>query len=127
MHELTIVSSLIGEVLNIAHKNNLKKVEKIVVEIGELTFLSEDSLRLTFEILREEYDVVNSAELEIHKIPAKLMCERCGYSGRLESKIDEDNTYHFYLPILTCPTCGSELRVVEGRDCVLRKIIFFSD
>lgn len=119
-----MIFSLIEEVLKIADENKFKKVEKIVLEIGELTFLSEESLKLTFEILKENYDVLKESSLEIQKATAKLQCENCSFSGNL--KLAYDPIYHYYLPTLKCPECGQELKIVEGKECIIKKIFFIS-
>jgi len=124
LHEISVMNSVVAEVIKIMEERGFKGVEKIVLDVGALTFLNEEALKFAFDVIKEDLEGFSGAELVINIIPAEVLCENCGYRG--DVNVEEDSFYHFALPTLKCPRCGSEVRIVGGRDCVIRKITFLS-
>jgi hydrogenase nickel incorporation protein HypA/HybF len=110
-----IVQSILGE----AEKNNLKKVSKIILEVGELTFLGEEQLKFCFDVLSKG-NILEEAEFVIKSIKPEIKCNACGFSGDLEYQESEE--MHFRLPKFTCPKCDSKIEIIKGKDCILREI-----
>lgn len=94
MHEVSIVQSLINIVCNKAEENNLKKINKISVKIGELSGVLEDSIRFAYKSISKD-TIVESAELVIEKVEATAQCDCCNISFKIS---------HFNK---LCPNCQS--------------------
>ncbi len=118
MHEFSTMQNILNTILDEAYKYKAKKINKIVIEIGELTFLAEEQLKFAFEILKEG-TIFENAELIIKKLDAKIRC-KCGYEGKVKYAIKED--FHLYFPILKCPICGGEVEIIKGRECLVKKV-----
>ena len=64
MHEWYITKELLDQVCTQAKENNINKVTKVQVELGEDGHITEDSLRFCFQLLSEK-TVVEEAVLEV--------------------------------------------------------------
>jgi len=117
MHEVSVMAQIVDEILKIAGKNRAESVEKVVLEVGDLTFLGTEQLRFAYAVLSQDSILRNSA-IVIRKIKGRIKCQSCGYEGALGEK---GGISHFS-PIFTCPKCGGKVTVVSGRECVLRSM-----
>lgn len=76
MHEVSIM----GEVFDIIEDNvkshNIKKVNKVVIDIGEFTCVEENSLRFSFDTMKIG-TVCEDSDFIINKIPATAKCDDC--------------------------------------------------
>jgi len=118
MHEFSTMQAIVNAILEEAKKLNAKEISKVVLQIGELTFLGEEQLKFAFEILKED-TIMKNAELIIEKIEAKVKC-KCGYVGNIEYGIKEE--FHIAFPILRCPKCGGEVEILKGRECLIKSV-----
>ncbi len=118
MHEFSTMQQIVGAIIEEANKYKAKEVSKVVLQIGELTFLGEEQLRFAFDILKEG-TIMQNAELVIEKIKAEVRCE-CGYQGSIEYGLKEE--FHLMFPILKCPKCGNEVEIVRGRECLVKSV-----
>ena len=119
MHEFSVSSEIVKNVLDAARKNKGEKVLSVQLEIGELAFLNEE--QVTFWI-RELFkgSVAEGAEVEIKTINARIHCKTCGYKGGIRS--DQENSLR-HLALCSCPKCNSfQFKIEKGRECILRKI-----
>ena len=119
MHEFSIMSQIVQAILNEAKKNQLKTISKVILEVGELTFLGEEQLRFCYDVLSKD-NLLHSSELVIEKVEPEIECTECGFSGNLEYL--EADEFHFRLPKFTCPECDSKVDIIKGKDCVIREI-----
>jgi hydrogenase nickel incorporation protein HypA/HybF len=119
VHELSIVTGIIDAVREAIKDRDIEAVEEVVVEIGELMFLSPDQMRFVYEALTENTPLQGS-RLTIVISRARISCEKCGYEG--EITVEEDPLYHYVMPIFSCPECGGSVRITGGRDCYLREV-----
>lgn len=70
-----------------------------------------DLLRQAFEVLREEIDLIVTAELVVHEVPLVVHCAACGIDSELERFVFQ------------CPRCDStRLDVLQGEDLLLRDV-----
>lgn len=119
-HEMSVAESIAVTVLRNARAQAAIKVEKISLEIGELTFLNPDQVTFWLRELFKDSEA-RDAEIEWKTVPAKARCKACGYEGPLEVK--DDPLLHTSLPVFACPRCGKGgLEIVEGKDYVIRSI-----
>jgi len=118
MHEFSTMTGIVNAVREVGKKHNASAVTKVILEIGELTFLGEEQLRFAFDVLTKNTEV-DGAELVIEKVRPKVRC-LCGYEGDVE--YDEKEEFHIQFPILKCPVCGSDVEITSGRECLIRNI-----
>ena len=50
MHEVSVMSSIIEQVLNELDKHEVERVEEVELVVGELTFLGHEQLLFAYEI-----------------------------------------------------------------------------
>jgi hydrogenase nickel incorporation protein HypA/HybF len=119
MHEFSIASDIVRNVLDTVDKNEGKKVLSIDLDIGELALLSVE--QVTFwvkELLKES--IAEGAKVRVKTIKAKVTCEACGHKGGIKS--DQGDPFRHFVP-LSCSKCGSfQVKIEKGRECFLRKI-----
>ena len=95
---------------------------KVVVELGELTYLNPEQVKFGFEVLSKD-TIAENAEIIFEIIPGKIKCFNCGYEGEIIR--DEDSIDHSFISsiMLKCPKCGStETDIVGGNDSIVKNI-----
>lgn len=117
MHEFSIMSQIVDTILSELEGRDVERVETVVLEVGELTFLGRDQLSFAFKVLTER-NFLNGAEIDITVRKAEVKCPECGYVGGIEYN-DEG---HMSLPVLICPKCGARPNVTRGRECNISKV-----
>ena len=111
MHELGIVYEVIKIVDNFVEQNNLKKVEKIILEIGELSqaiprFIEECYPAAVSESAYEE------TKLEIQVLPANGQCREC------------NEVYNIIEYRKICPKCaGEKYNIISGEEFNIKEIV----
>jgi len=111
MHELGLISAVVTTVEKIMKEENLTTVEKIVLQVGELSgviprYVEECYPAAVYKTPLEK------TKLEMEVIPGIVRCKKCGeeFSG--------------YLHNLKCPKCGSEeLVALSGREFIIKEIL----
>jgi len=110
MHELSVCQDLMRQVAKVAADNDASAVERIVLQIGELSGVEPPLLQRAFSIARAG-TVAEHAELEIRTGPVVVHCLECG--GR--SAVPPNR--------LLCTYCGEwRVRVVEGEELLLLSV-----
>ncbi len=118
MHEFSTMQQIVYAIIEEARRYKAKEVSRVILQIGELTFLGEEQLKFAFDILKED-TIMENAELVIEKIKAEVRCE-CGYQGGIEYGLKEE--FHLMFPILKCPRCGKEVEIIRGRECLIKSV-----
>jgi len=119
MHEFSISSEIVKTVLDTAEKSHGKKVLSIQLEIGELTLLNGEQVAFWVEELFKS-SVAEGAEVKIKTIKSQIHCKACGYRGGM--RLDQEDSFQHLIPP-TCPRCnGIQIKIVKGRECILRRI-----
>lgn len=116
MHEFSVMSQMVELILAEAKKREAECIEQVNLEVGEFTFLAEEQLRFTYEILTKG-TIGENSNLVITSVKGKIRCD-CGYEGGPE--LPEE--IHMLFPILKCPKCGKIAQVKEGLGCTIRNI-----
>ena len=83
MHEVSIIQNVISIVSEKASENNLEKVNKVSLKIGELSGVHEDSLRFAFNAVSKD-TIACGAELIIEKVEATAKCNSCNISFKID-------------------------------------------
>jgi hydrogenase nickel incorporation protein HypA/HybF len=104
MHELSLSQSITELVVETAQREQVARVLRVVIELGEAASVDAEALAFCFPITTAE-TVAAGAELVINRVPLRARCEACG---------------QVFAPanlIAPCPSCGSYAReVLEGRE-----------
>ena len=95
----------------------IQRVNEVMLDIGELTFLGREQLEFCYGIIAEE-NRLRGSKLTIHTVPAEVFCAECDYSGPIEYFRE----FHLETPILSCPKCGHTVEIVKGRECSVRSV-----
>jgi hydrogenase nickel incorporation protein HypA/HybF len=118
LHEFSIAKELVNSILEEARVNNVIKVIRVELEIGEVSFIQDEQLIYSFDVIKAEQPLINEAVLTITKKDLLVECPSCGYKGRS----DYDDQYHFAVPILRCPECERGVNIIEGKDVLIKNI-----
>ncbi len=123
MHELSIITGIIDVLLKeIDRLENqdgqvIEKVNEVVLEIGDLTFLGKEQLEFCYNIMTEKNRLAGS-KLVMRTIPGEVRCDHCGYSGPIEFYKE----FHLETPILACPECKDRVKIIKGQECSIRSM-----
>ena len=110
MHELGLSDALLRMVRDIVKKEELTHVEKITLEIGELSGVVPRYMADCWEAVVDGTEYAGT-KLVIDTVPVIASCMDCDE----EFRIDVND--------MRCPFCGSRsLTPVSGRDMTLREI-----
>lgn len=118
MHEYSIMADIVKAALASLEKYDVENVEAVFLEVGELTFLNPVQLKFCYNILVKDNLLVNSS-LRITQKKAEIQCKSCGYKGNMKERPQED---HFRVPIISCPKCEGEIKLLSGRECTIKSI-----
>lgn len=119
MHEFSITSQIVQNVLAEAEKRGAKKVTEVNLTIGKLTFLGLEQVRFAYEVLTKG-TIAEGSRLVIEEQEGFVKCSNCGYQGGF--KYEDDPMYHVPVPTLKCPKCGSTVSIASGKECTIRNI-----
>ncbi|MDA8141895.1 MAG: hydrogenase maturation nickel metallochaperone HypA [Desulfobacteraceae bacterium] len=107
MHELPITETILKIVLAHAEKNDVRRIMRIHLQVGQLSDLQDDWMQRYFDHLSRG-TVAEDAKLQIERTPIRLMCEACGteYTAASADQVDQP-----------CPQCGQkDSRLIGGRE-----------
>jgi hydrogenase nickel incorporation protein HypA/HybF len=121
MHELSIASAVVESVLEFLDAHEAKKVLRVRLAVGELSYVEAEQLRFCYTAITQETAMENST-LDIETVAAVVACPHCSYRGR--PKYWEDALSAAPIPTLECPECRAAVEPVEGNDCAIRTIQF---
>lgn len=111
MHELGIISAMVKTVENIAIEEKLTKIEKIVLQVGELSGMVPEYIENCYPAAVYK-TFLEDTELELEIIPGQVRCCDCS---------QEFNAVKYDLK---CPECGSNhLEALSGREFIIKEII----
>lgn len=102
MHELSLTEDLYQTIKEKAITDGFTRVNKVMLEVGELSHVQADAMQFCFESVMRG-TIAAQAELEIVLVPGRGECTHCGTICAL---------HHYYDP---CSTCGAfGLRTIAG-------------
>jgi hydrogenase nickel incorporation protein HypA/HybF len=111
MHELGVVFYVIDEIENVAKENNVKRVESVTLEIGEVSTVIPSYLIDCWKWAISKHEMLIDCKLIIETIEAVTFCENCHktYSTVEHGKI--------------CPYCNSEnTYLLKGSEFNIKEI-----
>lgn len=111
MHELGILSSLVHTVEGIVRDEGLTEVEKIVIEVGELSGIVPRYIEQCYPAAVYKTFMEKTA-LELVVIPGIVKCRGC------------ELVFNAIRSDLRCPGCGGQdLEILSGNDMIVREIV----
>ena len=110
MHELGLTDALLRTVRDIVRKEELTHVEKITLEIGELSGVVPRYMEDCWVAVTDGTEFQETA-LVIEPVPGIASCMDC------------DEEFRIDVNAMRCPFCGSRsLTPVSGREMLLKEI-----
>lgn len=104
MHEMTLMESVRGIVLEARRHQPFERVKRIVLEIGELSGVQEEAMRFCFDVVMEGSPAAG-ATLEIEALPGRAWCPACQAEVAVSSRVEP------------CPRCGGMPgRITQGTE-----------
>lgn len=119
MHEFSMTTQIVENVLQEARKHNAKKVVEVHLAIGKLTFLGVEQVIFSYDVLVKG-TIMDGSKLYIEETDGTVRCAECGYEGSFN--YEEDPRYHVPTPTLLCPKCGNTVKIVGGRECTIKSV-----
>jgi len=123
MHEYSVVSELISALLPKLEEHP-GRVSAVILVKGELRILSDAAMVNAFELLAQGTRLEGS-ELVIEPVEVRVRCRACDYVGAADHVREE--SFHFAIPILSCPSCGAEVDVEAGRELYVDRVTVRSE
>ncbi|MCW4021133.1 MAG: hydrogenase maturation nickel metallochaperone HypA, partial [Candidatus Bathyarchaeota archaeon] len=87
MHEFSVTTQIVENVLREARARNAKEVSEVHLVIGKLTFLGSEQVRFSYKVLTEGTMMKNS-KLFIEAKDGVVKCGSCGYEGSFNYEDD---------------------------------------
>ena len=119
VHEGSITTQIVESVLKEVEQRKAKKVVEVNLIIGSLTFLNPEQVRFWYEMLTKD-TILEGSKLVIEEGEGTVQCSKCGYKGNF--KYVDDSAFHVPMPTLQCPKCDGSVKIVSGKDCVIKSI-----
>lgn len=111
MHELGIVVRVIEQVEEVAAENNVEKVTKLTLEVGEVSSVVPELFKDCFEWSKKKSKYLADAQLELVVLQAMSYCQNC------------KQTYKTTEFAKQCPYCKSyDTYLVTGNEISIRDI-----
>ncbi len=112
MHEMGIVFHIADSVENVAKENNVSRVARVVLEIGEVSTVVGSYLTDCWNWNARKSEILDGCELVIEEIKAVTYCEDCR------------KTYPTVQYGKTCPYCHSgNTYLVQGNETEIKEIL----
>jgi hydrogenase nickel incorporation protein HypA/HybF len=112
MHELGVLVRAVRNVQAVAEQNNVTRVEKIVLEVGEVCGAIPEYLQKEFPLAILNNPMFEDCELEIKVITAKGKCQKCHKIYWLKQNKG------------ICPFCGSDDFITNrGTELYIKEIV----
>ncbi|UCH31380.1 MAG: hydrogenase maturation nickel metallochaperone HypA [Candidatus Bathyarchaeota archaeon] len=119
VHEGSITTQIVETVLNEANQRKARRVVKVNLTIGSLTFLNPEQVQFWYKILTKE-TIMEGSILEIEGKDGTVRCPKCEYEG--DFKYVDDSIFHAPIPVLQCPQCDGKVEIISGKDCLIRSV-----
>ena len=124
MHEFSVTSQIVNNILKEAEKHKAKKVVQVNLSIGKLTFLGIEQVHFAYNLLVKD-TIAEKSKLIIKEKDGVVKCSKCGYEG--DFKYEDNPMYHIPMLTLKCPKCGNIVKIVEGKECTIESIKLITD
>ncbi len=111
MHELGVVIEVVKTVKNFAEKNAVTKIEKIVLQIGELSSMIPKYIEACYPAAVDG-TMMENTKLEIEILPGNGICSKC------------DHVLNIIQNKGKCPKCGNNnIQIISGKEFMIKEIL----
>ena len=111
MHELGVVIEVIKSVENFAKRNEVTKIDTLVLQIGELSSMIPKYIQACYPAAVDG-TLLQDTKLEIEILPGNAICKEC---NKVFNLIENNSK---------CPDCGSkDLEILCGKEFMIKEII----
>ena len=113
LHELGVVIEVVKTVENVAVENNLTKIEKLVLQIGELSSMIPKYIESCYPVAVDN-TILQDTKLEIEVMPGNGMCKSC-------NKVFNIKEYNG-----VCPYWDSKVwELLSGKEFIIKEIVAY--
>jgi len=111
LHELGVVIEVIKTVENFAKRNEVTKIDTLVLQIGELSSMIPKYIQACYPAAVDG-TLLQDTKLEIEILPGNAICKEC---NKVFNLIENKGK---------CPNCGSkDLEILCGKEFMIKEII----
>ena len=111
MHELSVVFEVVKTVEKFVKSNNLVKVDKVVLQIGELSSMIPKYVEACYPAAVDG-TILENTKLEIEILPGNALCKNC------------DKVFNLIKNNKICPNCQSDSwELLGGREFLIKEIV----
>lgn len=112
MRELSLAEKLLDTIQQRTRKSGFSKVRHIYLEIGSLSEVTPEAMRLCLEGVIKQ-TLAEGAKISIQEIPGEALCLGCGHTNRIIDRYS------------ACEECGGfDLKVLSGDQVNLKHLEF---
>jgi hydrogenase nickel incorporation protein HypA/HybF len=113
LHELGVVIEVVKTVENFAKKNELIKIDTLVLQIGELSSMIPRYIEACYPVAVDG-TLLQDTKLEIEVLPANAICKKC---NKVFNLIENKGK---------CPNCESnDLEILCGKEFMIKEIVAY--
>lgn len=110
MHELGVVIEVVKTVENFARKNEVTKIDKLVLQIGELSSMIPKYIESCYPAAVDG-TIMEETKLEIEILPGNGICTTCNH------------VFNFIQNKGKCPACGNnDIEIISGKEFMIKEI-----
>lgn len=111
MHELGVVFYIIRHVKKVAEENNIDKINRVTLEIGQVSGVIHEQLTDCWNWAVQKERLLQHTDLHIQTLEAISFCEDC--------KVEYETVKYAKI----CPSCGSDRTyLLRGREFFIKEI-----
>lgn len=111
MHELGVVFEVVRTVLDFAEKNGVTKIEKVVLQIGELSSMIPKYIEACYPAAVDR-TLMQDTKLEIEILPGNVICKSCNLVFNLLEHHGK------------CPDClNGYWELLSGKEFMIKEIV----
>jgi hydrogenase nickel incorporation protein HypA/HybF len=111
LHELGVVFEVIKTVENFAKKNGVTKIDKLVLQIGELSSMIPKYIEACYPAAVDGTSM-QETKLEIEILPGNALCKKC---NKVFNLIENKSK---------CPNCESkDWELLSGKEFMIKEIV----
>lgn len=110
MHEMSIASSLLEQVIGFAQQNEADGIGQVEIQAGSLCQIVPEMMQTAWQSIIVD-TIAKDSELVITELKAKAKCNACG------------NEFEPALNDYTCPQCKvADADIIQGDDIILMSL-----
>ncbi len=87
MHEMGIVSGVLGSVIPVARDASADRICSVRLRVGDMREVVPETLMFAWEVLREDDPLTREADLSFEEVHPESACEECGAVSRATGSI----------------------------------------